>query len=293
MLAACGSPTVAGRPSRSPAKASPVRTETPSRHERALRDARYLIGLVTPPAGAREVAREPVGDRGLLGRPAASPLDFNLVTVTRFYVVRGSAKAALDRISGERPAGFDARSGRGRLWAGSAVEEWMTFSWPPVGQLLDQRTVLVGAVNLPGGRAGLRIDAEVTWLPPKPPGDLVKGEVEAITAALSRGLSPGEHAHGPVTTTDQRTIAEIVAHLDALSVVSLPPSSCPADTGGVLTVRFRRRLHARPFAVALADTTACQSVQVRRGDRRVRPLLNGYGFACFVETKLHMAPCRS
>lgn len=244
-----------------------------------------MLGRVALPPGARIVSGEPRGDGGLLARPGQSPAAENLVDVVRFAVAPGSATTDVDWMKAHPPAGSRA-GGSGSSSTSAGPDEWfVAFSWPAVGQLLDSRTVAVSVAQLGDGLSGIRVDAQVTWLPAKPPGDIVPDGVTVLTAALS-GLNPGEPPHAPTTTTSAALIAAIRAQLDALPVVAPGSGSCPAAFGHVLTLSFRDQAGAQPVAVVVASTSGCEVVQVFREGHLGEPSLDGYGFASLVEGEL-------
>ena len=119
--------------------------------------------------------------------------------------------------------------------------------------------------GLQGHRSGIRVDAEVTWLPAKPAGDIVPEGAKVLTAVLSAGLNPGEPGPALVTTTDPEKIEAIRDFVNQLSVVAAGVRFCPADFGQHLTIASTRERPSQAFPVVVADVGGCEEVQVERG----------------------------
>lgn len=211
----------------------------------------------------------------------------NLVESHRFFVTDMAApKVAVwlrhHPTSGTRTTDYGTSHAHGR-----PVEWSVTENFAPVRALFDNRALVFSIAELHGGQSAIRVDAQVTWLPAKPPGDLI-GLTGAVTVSLSAGLNPGEGRHPPVTVTDPAKIAPIKHHLNALEVFPSGTRLCPADFGQYLTISFEHEADAAPFATARVDTSGCQIVQIRRLGRIVEPPLWGIdrithaSFAAFV-----------
>jgi len=294
VLGACGQ--VQARPA-----STTLRTElataahhgSPSRRELALRDAARLLILVRLPLGSKQLAQEPSGDRRLLRLPASSIADPNLVDLYRFFVAPASPRKVDAYVRSHLPLGAAASGGYSGLSTSSSqgiTDEWsVAYSWPVVKTLLDARVLVISIVALPDDRSGIRVDAQVTWLPAKPAGDHVPGGAKVLTAVLSPGLNPGEPGHPPVTTTDPGKIEAIRDFVDALGVFPPGMTNCPADFGQYVTISFRKSAHAQPFAVVVAGVSGCEGVQVQRFGHVAKPGLWGLGLVPFVERELGFA----
>lgn len=274
--------------------AGPATTRTPAtrlsgsgmtRPQLARTAAETLLDWVLLPPGAQGDAHEPPGDGARLSSPAQTPGAANLVDLVRFAVIPGSPTETIRWIAAHRPTGSTA-SGAGSGGHGGAPDVWfLAFSWPPVGHLLDSRGMSITATALAGGGTGVRIDAQVTWLPAKPPADLAPAGATILTAELSKGLNPGG-GHPLTTTTDKAVIMAIRKRLDALPVASPGATHCPRDIGQALTLRFYVEVGGPLLATFVADTSGCQGVEAFKQGRRIEPTLRGLGFASFVEAEL-------
>jgi hypothetical protein len=282
-LAACGG---ASLPAQRPPTTTSLATSATSRTEAARKAALALLARLVLPPGAHALTGEPAGDGGRLARPPETLGDPNLVDVAGFAVWAGSPGSAIGWIEAHRPSG-SSLAGTGYESFGDGGQEWSaSFSWPPVGQLLDTRTLVVAVTALTGGMTGIRADAEVTWLPAKPAGDLVPAGATILTAVLSHGLNAWQTGHPLTTTRDAAVIAAIRARLNALPVAPPGARSCPADFGQELTLSFYAEAGAKPLAVVEADPAGCEGVEVIEQGYQASPALEGWGFASFAETQL-------
>jgi len=288
--------------SRAQAQARPVSTSprtplvtraglaSPSRRDLALRDAAYLLTLVRLPTGSAPLTAEPSGDSHLLRTAGQSIGDPNLVDLHSFFVAPQNAWTLYRYERSHPPSGSTIRGGYNSYGTASTygnTDEWfVSYSWFPVKALLDSRVLVVSIAALPDHRSGIRVDAQVTWLPAKPAGDIVPTGAKVLTAVLSTGLNPGEPGHSPVTTTNPKKIEAIRDFVNQLNVVPPGVRFCPVDFGQNLTVSFRKDAQATPFAVVVADVGGCEEVQVLRFGQVAEPELSGYGLVQFVEREL-------
>jgi hypothetical protein len=256
-----------------------------SRSELAERDAAHLLGLVRLPPGSKRVDSGPSGDGKLLSSPGETIGDPNLVDLHRFFVVAASATSLDAFVLSHRPLGSK-RSGYGTGGVYGNTDQWfVSYSWPPVSTVLDSRTLVFSIAGLPGNRSGVRVDAEVTWLPAKPPGDLIPKGAKVLTAVLSDGLNPGESGHAPVTTTDPAKIEAIRDFINSLGVFPPGVRHCPAELGQNLTVSFAKSSDSAPFDVVVADASGCEGITVLRHGHAIQPGLSG-ALVPFVEHEL-------
>lgn len=245
-----------------------------------------MLDSVHLPPGSRRLGREPAGDRHLLSSPAQSIADPNLIDLHHFFVTHWSPWTVSTYLQHHVPYGAK-RDGTGTSSVQGVIEMWMVSdSWPAVKTVLDTRTLVISIVALPHNRSGIRVDAQVTWLPPKPAGDLIPAGAKVVTAVLSHGLNPGEPGHKPVTTTVPRKIHALRVFIDHLGVFPPGVRNCPADFGQYLTITFRKSALAPPLAVVVADVSGCELVLVERAGHTAKPGLWGWGLVTFVEHEL-------
>lgn len=266
--------------------ASATRRSGPPDSERpaiARRAARRILGDVILPGGSAARSRPPSKH---LRQPPSYPGDPNLVDLHRFVVVPRSAASLLAFLRAN-PEHGSTLTGSGTLAGRGGVYEWdLTYGFPPVGTVLDSRGLVESVVSLGARTSGLRLDAQVTWLPAKPAGDLVPASAKLLTAWLSKGLGPDRRGHRPVTTARKALVAAIRGDLNRLEVEAPGVHPCPVDFGQLLHLVFRARVGARPLAVVLVDTSGCESVTVIRRGHAVKPQLRGNGLAARLEQAL-------
>ena len=271
-LLAAGALTGCGRTlAKAPAPTIAVPTKSPSRPTQARSDARALLTKVVLPKAVVPVSKLP---GGLLSTPPQTPATPDLVDLHRLYVVGEPVATALAFVKAHQPAhtsvGTEGTSG---TTTPPITTEWFIgFSWPPVGSVLNSRQVLVSLAALSSNRTAIRLDAEVTWLPAKPAGDLIPPGPDLLRAELSRGLN-GEQGRGPTTTKDPAVIEAIRSRVNGLGVFPPGVMSCPADFGQELTLTFRWPASRHPAVVVTADVAGCQVVAVTRSGHEVQPEL--------------------
>ena len=276
LIGACGSRpmTRPGSPEAPFRLTSSAHPRSPSRSQLARSDAALLLTFIRLPPGSERVAREPSGDAGLLSSPGET-ISGNIVDLHRFYVVAEDPTHVDAFVMSHRPQG-STRAGYGTGGVYGDTDRWfVSYSWPPVKTLLNNRVLVISIAALTDDRSGVRVDAEVTWLPAKPAGDIIPTGAKVLTAVLSAGLNPGETGHAPVTTTDPEKIEAIRDFINRLGV--FPPGAwhCPADFGQDLTISFATSPAATPFDVVVAGTSGCEGVQVQHLGRTVQPELWG------------------
>ena len=175
-----------------------ARLASPSRHDLALRDAAFLLTLVRLPSGSARLTEEPSGDSHLLSTAAQSIGDPNLVDLHSFFVAPQNAWTLYRYERSHPPSGSTSRGGYNGYGTASTygnTDEWfVSYSWLPVEALLDSRVLVISIAALPGRRSGIHVDAQVTWLPAKPAGDIVPTGAKVLTAVLSAGRTPASPA---------------------------------------------------------------------------------------------------
>ena len=181
---ATGTAAGVGIPKPSPATAK-------ARRRRARADATTLLGRVRLPAGAEQLSSEPTGDGGTLSRPPSRPaITSTLVDEHTWWRVPGSPASALDYLGAHPPRGGKLREsaaqGTGRR---DIVSGYDGFVWPPVGRLLGSRELFVQVTKLTGGGTGVRVDAQVQWIIPRPVSERIPRGVHEVDVTRA---APGE-----------------------------------------------------------------------------------------------------
>jgi hypothetical protein len=218
-------------------------TPVQSPKRRAEADAAAILRSFAVPPGGRRLAQPPRVPGGLLTSPQSILGSTSAVDEATFWEAPGAPQAVL--------AWEQARL-LPRFTLGDAdfgPPSWdRGFELPPTGVLTD-RELVVEVVGVGGGRTGIRVDAQVAWQPPRPPGDLVPPAARLVTIAEWPGPTARQHVPAPVTITDPAKVRGLVALIDGLPLSTFPAwASCPSPPGRGLSVTFR----ARPAGPALA-----------------------------------------
>ena len=266
--------TVTGTP-------KPPAATAAARRRRARLDAANLVARLRLAAGAVELSREPSGDGGLLRRPASKPATPALVDEHAWWRVPGSAASVLDYLSAHAPQGGKlTQSGSQGPLHGKPIIAFVGFSWPPVAKLLAVRQLLVQAVDLSGGDTGVRADAQVQWIVPRPASERIPRGVHEID--VTRG-APGQAPTLSIKVLAANKIRALVAMVDGLEIVQPGAYSCPSSQPGAPVVTFTFRAsdggtvlaRASQLAAAREPTTPCDPMTFSMRGHPRTPLLGG------------------
>jgi hypothetical protein len=229
-----------------------------------------MLAGTSVPQGSSVSSTEPSGDGGLLGTASRTYDTPVLVDLHHFYVEPGSAASDMEWMSQHLPSGssldYEGTNSKGELV--------LVFAWPTSGPVFNDQVVLVNAVSLSGGLTGVRVDADVVWLPVKPLGDLISG---AKVVDLQRTL-PGSTSVQRVVVSNPHEIANLLARFNQLRLVPPGAHTCPKDKGPTIRFEFKHRAGASPFATVIAVGTGCRYVQVQQFGKWIVPELLGYNF---------------
>jgi hypothetical protein len=286
-IAAVGAPSVApasGAAGKRHAAAPVAGVPKPSppsiaaRRRRARADAKDLMSRLALPAGAVALTHEPTGDSGALAQPVTRPAaDPALVDEHAWWRVPGSAASVLDYVNAHRPRGSKLTLSGSQ---GPPTSRFSGFSWPPVGRLLTDRQLLVAAVDLAGGGVGVRVDAQVQWIVPRPVSERIPRGVHQID--ISRGV-PGKAPSLSIKTVSPHVIRTLVAMVNSLEITQPGVTSCPAVIAGVPFVTFTFRAsdggtvlaRASQAASSREPTTPCDAMAFSVRGHAKTPLLGG------------------
>jgi hypothetical protein len=209
-----------------------------ARRRRARADAASLLGRVRLPAGAKQLAGEPAGDGGTLSRPATRPAAVStLVDEHTWWRAPGSAASVLDYVNGHVPRGGKLVESASQGPSGGGLRSgYDGFVWPPVGRLLGSRQLLVQVTNLAGGGAGVRVDAQVQWIIPRPVSERIPQGVHEVD--ITRG-APGEAPTLEIKVVSPSNIRALVAMVNGLGIVQPGAYSCPSFSPAEPVVTFK------------------------------------------------------
>ena len=235
----------------------------------ARSDATSLLASLALPVGATRSATEPAGDAGVLARPAQRYATPNEVDDHAWWLVPGDPATVLAYLDAHRaPKSVRTVTGSGTGRNGVAFE-FEGFDWPPILHVLSDRSLIVEVVRLPDGSTGLRADAQVVWITPRPAWERIPSDARRLQVSVSRS---GQALQPPFTVSSANRVHRSVALLNALPIAQPGASACPADPGIVVRLAFYTADGTTPLAVADVDPNGCEPVQMTIGGRQGPPL---------------------
>lgn len=261
-------------------------------------DAGSLLSELPLPLGATQSAIEPAGDDSLLAQPGAGPpATPNVVDDHAWWLVPGAPAQVLAYIREHLPAGATrALTSRGLTGTNVPDNEAEAFAWPPIADVSAMRWLVVEVVQLPDGSTGLRADAQVVWLTPRPVSETIPPGSRLLRISVNGSLKEEQPKQRPLVVTTARKIRAIVALLDALPAAQPGVRSCPADFGIRVRLAFYAGHGRRPLVLAVVDPHGCGGVQLTIGGTQ-QPALQGGGELIgridhVLGVKLHTRPVR-
>lgn len=275
-VAAVGAGTAAvaaniGAGSASALKPTVAVSEAVMANESAARaDAASLPTELSLPAGSTQSSIEPPGDDSLLAHPGFGPPPTpNVVDIHMWWLVPGPPDQVLAYIDAHLPTG-SAKSGSAASVAGPGAPSnySQAFAWPPIANVLAVRWLVVQVVQLTDGSTGLRADAQVVWVTPRPAAERIPSGARLIRVSVYSTIKKNQPKQRPFTVTSASTIASVVGLLNALPAAQPGRTSCPADFGVRVRLALYVRHRASPSAVADIDPQGCEEVQLMIGGRR-------------------------
>lgn len=228
--------------------------------ERAVTDAATILGAFAVPPGARRLQQAPEA----LKIPITTVVSTTLVDDVTFWRAPGQPQAVLAWEQAHLPHRFTPAD------ADFGPPCWdRTFSLSPIPGVLNARDLVVEVTGAGTGQTAIRVDAQVSWQPPRPARELVPAATRVVT--LTQLPSLGPHASrlpAPVTITGLAVVRRLAALVDGLQLSTIGPDApCPAAFGGGIRLTFRARAGGPPLAVAQGPA-ACGTVQFSAGGKR-------------------------
>ena len=154
----------------------------------------------------------------------------------------------LEYVEAHRPAGTSESLCGPSTTNGVIESECAYFAWPQVPGTLTMRWLVVEVVQLPDGATGLRADAEVVWVTPRPASETVPAGARLLRISVSSSIKANQPRQRPLTVTSATKIAKVTALINALPaaqpgrsrVRSTSASTCGSrSTAGVAARRWR------------------------------------------------------
>jgi hypothetical protein len=258
--------------SRTAATASPRPASAATPGQRAVADAAAILTAFVPPPGARRLPKTPGTDGGLLKFPSSTVVSTALVDDVSFWLAPGQPPAVLAWEQAHLPRRFTPAD------EGFGPTIWRMFSLPPVPGVLTDRELVVEVIAAGGGQAAIRVDAQVAWQPPRPPGERVPSSARVVTVAAVPYTAAGAgRLPAPVTVTGAAVVARLAAFVDGLRLSTIGVASCPAFLAPGVRLTFRARPGGPALAVA-EGPASCGTVAFTVGGRQQPALQAPDGF---------------
>lgn len=235
-------------------------------------DGASLLPLLVLPPGAAQSSTEPAGDGGHLAAASQTEATPNLIDQHTWWIVPLPRAETIAFLRAHPPPGSkltgSGQSGSGRLVVngedkvGDVEEEWQEFGFAPVAGTIARSSLLVTAVQLPDGSTGVRADAQVVWLTPRPPAEIVPPGSRLMRVSVLSEIPENRPDQRPFTVTSVRRIAAVVKLLNSLPAAQPGTLSCPSDLGNRVHLSFYTRSGSTPLSTASIDPEGCGGVSL-------------------------------
>jgi hypothetical protein len=236
----------------------PVTAVSATPRERAAADAAAILKAFAVPAGARRLPRAP----DALKAPMTTLVSTALVDDVSFWRAPGQPQAVLAWEQAHLPRRFTPED------ADFGPPSWdRTFSLSPVPGVLSARDLVVEVTGAGTGQTAIRVDAQVSWQPPRPASERVPPAARVVTITPLPSLGPrARRPAAPVTITGPAVVRRLAALVDSLQLSTIGDAPCPAALGGGIRLTFLARAGGPPLAVAQGPA-ACGTVQFSAGGK--------------------------
>ena len=225
LMAACAGLAVAGCAA-THTTTGPVTAVSPTPRERAVADAAAILRAFAVPPGAQRLPTAP----DALKVPITTVVSTALVDNVSFWRAPGQPQAVLAWEQAHLPRRFTPGD------EDFGPPSWdRTFSLPPVPRVLTSRDLVVEVTGAGNGQTAIRVDAQVSWQPPRPASERVPAAARVVTITQLPSLDP--HARrppAPVTITGPAVVRRLAALVDGLQLSTIgrpPPARHPWAAG--------------------------------------------------------------
>ncbi len=205
------------------------------------------------PLGGQRLAKAP----DALKDPITTLVSTTLVDDVSFWRAPGQPQAVLAWEQAHLPRRFTPED------ADFGPPSWdRTFSLAPIPGVLNARDLVVEVTGAGNGQTAIRVDAQVSWQPPRPAAERVPSAARVVTIAQLASLdSRASRPPAPVTITSLAVVRRLAALVDGLELSTIGPDApCPLPPGGGIRLTFLAGAGGTPLAVAQGPA-ACGTVQ--------------------------------
>ena len=238
--------------------ASPT-AASPTPQERAVAEAAAILRAFVVPLGGQRLAKAP----DVLKTPSTTLVSTTLVDDVFFWRAPGQPQAILAWEQAHLPRDFTPAD------ADFGPLSWdRTFSLTPIPGVLDARDLVVEVVAAGHGQTAIRVDAQVSWQPPRPASERVPSAARVVTITQLPNPDPRSgRPPAPVTITDLVVVRRLAALVDSLQLSTIgPAASCPLPAGGGIQLTFLASVGGPPLAAAQGPA-ACGTAQFSAGSK--------------------------
>ncbi|MHB1534123.1 MAG: hypothetical protein ACYC1D_05835 [Acidimicrobiales bacterium] len=210
-----------------------------------------------------------------IAHPPLTPATPNLAQATHFATAPGTVAGVFAFFEHHHPVGYTkdmSGTGSSDTGAGQVSTLLENLTGMPAG--VASAMLLVSVASTSPGRVGIRLDAQVTWIPTKPAGLTVPVADTTVVVAVTEAASPSQIAteHLPVprrvVVSDPARVRALRQAADGLAP-ALPEGahSCPLSLGTGYVVAFAASSTAPPDMVFTPSLCGGVEVTGRRGQR--------------------------
>jgi len=231
-------------------------------------DAASIVSSFVPPKGAVRLDSAPAG----LSKPMSVPSSQNLVGKTAYWQASGSPQDVLAWEKAHLPSRFT-WSGGGTSFGTGPAQASETFTLPAVPGVLPTRTLELTAAP-DGGHTAIRVDAQVSWLPPKPSSERIPASAHAVALTANLGMDATSKPPAPVTITSAATVNRLASLINGLPPFPSGTMHCGMDTGQSVTLTFTAGKGSAALAVAKVAVGGCLGVYLTVSGK-AQPALDG------------------
>ncbi|HVC05895.1 MAG TPA: hypothetical protein VND88_14565 [Candidatus Acidoferrales bacterium] len=268
-LAACGAASVPASVAGHPTAAPTAAATGESTHARAEAELTTLLASVRVPPGAEQVSTSPIP---ILADAPATEGSVNLLMRTAWWRVDMSFAHALAWVEAHPPAGLTSEASGMTGGPGVPTNRSLGFQAPSTiaydGALLEVELAAMGS-----SATGMRVDAEVIWLPPKPADEFVPGGT-AVTLVSINHFGTTDATTVRTRHLDAPDAAVVVRDLNTLLPTDGSVRHCTADEG----YRIQIEVTVSGTPMVFSDWWACFQVQVTRGSTKLLTLTSTMSF---------------
>jgi hypothetical protein len=229
-------------------------------------EADALIAAAALPADATALPGEPEGDGGTLASIPFRGANPNVALRTAWYRSSLSPADVLAFTDAHMPDGARRGfSGGGETRDGHRAEAH-AYQRPAIRGATRERYLIVSVSKLDDGTTGIRVDASVTWLEPRPADEVIPSTARHLTISTR-----GRHT---IRVADAARVERIARMLNNTEIYQPDLLLCERAPAGIAQPRltFRANRSGRPLAIIRVHPAGCAAAEVLIGGRQMPAL---------------------